>query len=354
MEYKCNKFSYRPSATVIIATKNKVDSKANFEILLFERSTNTAFAPGHCVFPGGTFEEASDECQEWMDYFEEYGVSSKQLDRLFVKEPNTKRTNPFLSTGKNFSREISLRITACRETFEEVGILFFRNHKTLKKLSSTPTFGEDFEDVNFDRVGWQFAVHKDAKQFLNLCRSLHVVPDLWSLYEWSLWRSPFTAEKRYDTVFYFVSSTKKPTLLLEHSEVKRAMWKTASEYLDLHKNQKIWLPPPQMYELSRLSKFTQLQNLTNYASYRSRQGKELLAPFYFKSSDAMIGVLPGDDLYPSEQNIPSSTLNYSSNQLKCMANNLHRIVSFDMHETVIQKNVSSSNSQLDIFDKCKL
>uniref|UniRef100_A0A0K8UW76 Nucleoside diphosphate-linked moiety X motif 19, mitochondrial n=1 Tax=Bactrocera latifrons TaxID=174628 RepID=A0A0K8UW76_BACLA len=131
-------------------------------------------------------------------------------------------------------------------------------------------------------------------------------------------------------------------------------WKTASEYLDLHKNKKIWLPPPQMYELSRLSKFTRLQNLTNYASYRSRQTKELLAPFYYKSSDAMIGVLPGDDLYPSEENSPSSTLNYSSKQLKFMAKNLHRIVSFDMHETVIQKNVSSSNSQLDIFDKCKL
>ncbi|XP_069962626.1 acyl-coenzyme A diphosphatase NUDT19 [Bactrocera oleae] len=193
----------------------------DMSILLFERTTNTAFALGHCVFPGGTFEEASDECQEWMDYFEEYGVSSNQLDRLIVKESNIKRSSPVLTSGKKFSRAISLRLTACRETFEEVGILFSRNHKTLKKISIAPTFGEDFED--FDRVGWQFSVHNDAKQFLKLCRNLQIVPDLCCLYEWSLWRSPFVAQKRYDTVFYFVSCTKMPTLLLEHSEVKRAM-----------------------------------------------------------------------------------------------------------------------------------
>lgn len=131
-----------------------------------------------------------------MDYFEEYGISPNQLDRLIVKEPKIKRSSPLLTSGKNFSRDISLRLTACRETFEEVGILIFRNHETLKKLSSAPTFGEDFDNVNFDRVGWQFAVHNDAKQFLNLCRSLHIVPDLWCLYEWSLWRTPFTAKKR--------------------------------------------------------------------------------------------------------------------------------------------------------------
>ncbi|XP_054082296.1 acyl-coenzyme A diphosphatase NUDT19 isoform X3 [Zeugodacus cucurbitae] len=323
-------------------------------ILLFERTTNTAYAPGHCVFPGGTFEEASDECQEWIDYFKEYGVTSNQLDRLIVKETNIKRASPLLTSGKNFPRDISLRITACRETFEEVGILFFRNHETLKRLNSAPTFGENFEDVNFDRVGWQFAVHNDAKQFLNLCRRLHIVPDLWCLYEWSLWRSPFTAKKRYDTVFYFASLTKTPALLMEHNEVKSAMWKTASEFLALHKKRKIWLPPPQVYELVQLSKFENLQNLTKYASEHSIQGTELLAPFYYKSSDALIGVLPGDDLYPSEQNNQSSTLDYSSDELKYMAKDLHRIVSFDMHQTVIQKNISSRDNHLNIFEKCKL
>lgn len=60
-----------------------------------------------------------------------------------------------------------------------------------------------------------------------------------------------------------------------------------------------------MYELSRLSKFTNLQNLTKYASDRSRQGTELLSPFYYKSSDALIGVLPGKIFFYSniENNI---------------------------------------------------
>ncbi|XP_053959261.1 acyl-coenzyme A diphosphatase NUDT19-like [Anastrepha ludens] len=355
MEEDCPQYKYRPSATVILAIdKNDLLSKHNYEILLFERTTHTAFTPGHCVFPGGTFEEASDESQEWLDYFKNYGINPNLLDSLIVQYSCIKRSNPLLTSGKNLSRDISLRITALRETFEEVGILLFRDHETLKKLTSTPAFGEDYNSLNFDRAKWQNAVHNDAKQFLYLCQSLQIVPDLWCLYEWSLWRSPLEATKRYDTVFYFASLAQRPKLLPERTEVKVAMWQTASEFLELYKQHKIWLPPPQVYELLRLSNIKSLQNLTNFACVRSKQGTNLLTPVYYKCLDAVILALPGDEMYPTNPNKPMKVIDCSSKQLLNMTKQLHRLVLFDVYNGIVQKNIFATDGHLSFFTKNKL
>ena len=90
-----------------------------------------------------------------------------------------------------FSRELSLRITAIRETFEEVGILFCKDSKSLASNDGFGSFKEDF-----DRKHWQAAVHKDPTQFIMLCKELNVIPDLWSLQEWSTWLTPATFKKR--------------------------------------------------------------------------------------------------------------------------------------------------------------
>lgn len=40
-------------------------------------------------------------------------------------------------------------------------------------------------------------VYEDASNFLKLCEELNVVPDLWSLHEWSVWLTPtFKRSKR--------------------------------------------------------------------------------------------------------------------------------------------------------------
>ncbi|TMW42698.1 hypothetical protein DOY81_012222 [Sarcophaga bullata] len=90
---------FRKSSSLIILAKDKVqvDKQADFKALLFNRHEKASFMPNSAVFPGGVCESA-DENPVWR---------------------------------KHFEKELSLRITAIRETFEELGIIFCRDRKSL-------------------------------------------------------------------------------------------------------------------------------------------------------------------------------------------------------------------------------
>lgn len=91
-----------------------------------------------------------------------------------------------------YPRELSLRIAAIREAFEELGVIFCRDRKHI--AGDSGGYGNFRE--NFDRSHWQKLVHNDSNKFLTLCEELDIVPDLWSLYEWSNWFTPSTFKKR--------------------------------------------------------------------------------------------------------------------------------------------------------------
>lgn len=81
-------------------------------------------------------------------------------------------------------REITLRLTAVRECFEEVGLLLCRSRSQLD--FGAVTCAQAVPDLE----SWQRRVHNKPAEFLTLCRELNVVPDLWALHEWSAWASP--------------------------------------------------------------------------------------------------------------------------------------------------------------------
>lgn len=91
-------------------------------------------------------------------------------------------------------REITLRLTALRECFEEVGILLCRTREQLDELTAEAP-STHFQENNFDREAWQKRVHERPSEFLNLCQELKIVPDLWALHEWSVWASPTIIKK---------------------------------------------------------------------------------------------------------------------------------------------------------------
>lgn len=193
-------------------------SASFFQILLAKRTVRTAYAPDHYVFPGGVFDSKADENIDWLNHFESFGISSRELDILNLEHlPN--RPDPLMTNKRFFSRDISLRITAIREAFEEVGLLLCLTKDQLKhNRKGCATFNN-----NFNRPYWQERVHSNPLEFLSLCKYLQVVPDIWSLHEWSIWRSPPSALKRYDTVLYIVALDVRPELLLEPSEIEEEL-----------------------------------------------------------------------------------------------------------------------------------
>lgn len=88
------------------------------------------------MFPGGLI-ESSDADLKWLKLFQEQGYTDDNFKPLYPNSVN--RPEIFISKGNEISREISLRISAIRETFEECGILFCKNssHANVSDISDT-------------------------------------------------------------------------------------------------------------------------------------------------------------------------------------------------------------------------
>ncbi|TMW45880.1 hypothetical protein DOY81_009046 [Sarcophaga bullata] len=120
---------WRESASLIICAKSpgKI-GEYDYKVLLFKRSDHTAFFKN-------------------QGYFEEFGVTQQSLKELLVLDNGVTKDRKYYSLrvmvvmidffkkSKIWAREISLRINAIRETFEETGIFLSRNREQLKTSS---------------------------------------------------------------------------------------------------------------------------------------------------------------------------------------------------------------------------
>lgn len=80
-------------------------------------------------------------------------------------------------------------------------------------------------------------MHNNPSEFLELCKSLKVVPDLWSLYEWSAWLTPTMLPKRFQTAFFLVTLNNQPQILTEQTEVQDS---SVPQKLKLTKNSSLF------------------------------------------------------------------------------------------------------------------
>ncbi|KAH8377332.1 hypothetical protein KR093_004901, partial [Drosophila rubida] len=339
---------YRPSASLILASKQTFPASEQYDysVLIIKRTERIAYAPNHCVFPGGVFERDADESSDWLAYLYSSGVTDSQLDVL--KSHQSSGRPELMSQGDNFTRDISLRITAVREAFEEVGILICRPFNSLEDLMST---GQPAHVLlqPFERELWQQRVHHDAKQFLELCRHLNVIPDLWALSEWSVWRSPASVTRKYDTVYYFAAlESNNVPLLLEPSEVAAAYWLHPGDCLLQSKEGIIWLPFLLLYETARLMSMKHWQQLLEFASKRSKRGSTVFQPIYYRCDGCLLGVLPGDELYLNNpQNCTESiVLPDSIAEVNKRAKHYHRYIIYNYHRVDFASNLPPLDDHL--------
>lgn len=333
----------RHSASLILVSKDTEVARAGFDYnaLLFRRNSKSTFMPDSSVFPGGVCETV-DSSQTWLRLFNRYDVSRHKLNELCQAPLNTKGSDETLNAA------VSLRLTALRETFEEMGILLCRDRKTLTSIDGYAQFNEQF-----DRKHWQHIVHNDASEFLTLCEELDVVPDLWSLHEWSAWRTPSTFQKRFETVFFLAALASRPQVLMESNEVKDYEWRAPLDYLEAALKKQVWLPPPQFYELSRCLNFQKLEQLRLFAQQRSSKGSVLLHPVIYKCTDGFVHLLPGDDLYPSNPDASSEKIEtgISTAEFRALAKEkLHRSEHKNQHESHLIINFKPADGHVNPLD----
>lgn len=91
------------------------------------------------------------------------------------------------------------------------------------------------------------------------------------------------------------------------------------------------LTGPQIYELYRLNRVNDLQQMIEFAKGRQHKGSTLLFPVVFEMSDCFVTVFPGDDYYPTTPNYCGDDVDVqkyahlSSVDFRKMAKNLHRM-----------------------------
>ncbi|MEE6500532.1 hypothetical protein FKM82_003819 [Ascaphus truei] len=276
----------------------------DYEVLLLKRSASSGFMPNAFVFPGGLV-DTSDFSNDWVKVFERFKHRPNFGLGLVKQHPSTRP--PIFATdraefGSLIPGEVAFRICAIRETFEESGVLLVVPEDSNIEDNQNFLEMDDHDEGALDK--WRLEVQKNPFQFIQMCKEMRCVPNIWALHEWANWLTPTfsrgSKSRRYDTAFFICSLQKKPHATGDQKEVVSFQWWTPPDALEECRSQKIWIPPPQFYELSRLCRQSSIHELHRFCLDRALEGCERWMPVFIHAEDGIVNVLPGDDLYPEE------------------------------------------------------
>ena len=81
--------------------------------------------PNAYVFPGGVLAQ-SDSSSAWLELFHSQGFSEDDLEALVLRDVDRPLLMSKAEVTEGVARDLALRLTAIRETFEESGVLLYR------------------------------------------------------------------------------------------------------------------------------------------------------------------------------------------------------------------------------------
>jgi len=289
-------FAKTKSLNINLAAPEECSHLFDYKVLMLKRSSKSKFMPNAFVFPGGVIAGA-DSVEGWKHHFKDFGYTDDDLEELVLNNVDRPLLMKKADVNESISRDIALRLAAIRETFEESGVLLVKSERYANQSAA-------FLFENSSKLDWwRKQVHTSPDQLLSLYREVGAVPDLWGLKEWSDWLTPTDlneqGRRRFDTIFYTASLNSIPTTMLDQAEVTAVQWTDPASLLWQFYQRKLWLAPPQVYELSRLLHFRVMEDLAKFSSTREQEGLTTWLPVRMECEDGMLSILPGDSLYPT-------------------------------------------------------
>eukprot|EP01102_Stenamoeba_stenopodia_P020022 TRINITY_DN7682_c0_g2_i2.p1 TRINITY_DN7682_c0_g2~~TRINITY_DN7682_c0_g2_i2.p1 ORF type:complete len:305 (+),score=84.86 TRINITY_DN7682_c0_g2_i2:29-943(+) len=190
----------KTAATLLLCLHSPPDSTtsngSDYKILMVKRSTKARFMPGAHVFPGGILED-TDSDSSWVS-----------------------------SVGNSPSLEITTKVAAIRELFEETNVLLFeRSPQAVDAVAP--------KDLSFRE-----RVRANASSFPSVLKELgdKRLP-INSLLPWSHWVTPKQERYRYDTYFYlsplYLATPSSLLAAQDNSETTQVSWLRPEEALQL-------------------------------------------------------------------------------------------------------------------------
>lgn len=267
----------------------------------------------------------TDFSSEWLELIGHQGVSLK---------PSMSNSTFYTSftglTANSLPAYIGFRICAIRETFEESGVLLVK--PLTQDKNGVRQSSQDEHNINANKLNaWRKVIQKDASLFLQFCKDIQCVPDIWSLYEWSNWITPANNLRRYNTIFYLAFLDDEPEICHDGEEVTNSLWMHPDKVMLLRKEYKI--APPQFVEMSRLCRWTNIQDLKTFVE-KSLEGIQEWEPVVVtcKNKENTIYFFPGDTLY---ENLKQETYrHYQKFMATKKPEGLNKIPSMKLSQTI--------------------
>jgi len=202
----------RDAATVIVLRPGRPDG---VEVYCVKRSDKSAFMAGAVAFPGGKV-DASDADEAWAPLV---GALPERARRL--ADPARAAT--------------ALAIAACRETFEEAGLLCVRR----RGAGAARAAGASEDDVAAARAA--LASGKSLRQAV-ADAGLELALD--GLVPFARWVTPAAEARRFDARFYLVRAPEAHEARVDGHEATDGFWARPSDVLARFEAGELWLAPP--------------------------------------------------------------------------------------------------------------
>jgi 8-oxo-dGTP pyrophosphatase MutT (NUDIX family) len=190
------------AATVVLLRQ----SPGGPQVLLTKRAAGLSFMASMWVFPGGRMEQ-SDFRPDVLARVASLDLADRERRLLSLQ-------------GAQLPLEtlLGLHVAACRETFEEAGVMLGR-----------PRAGGPCDQAQHARLAGRRAEASTGGGFARLLADEDLLLDLGSLTYWSHWITPAGEGKRFDTRFFAVEVPADQDASADLAELTHHAWMTADE-----------------------------------------------------------------------------------------------------------------------------
>jgi 8-oxo-dGTP pyrophosphatase MutT (NUDIX family) len=215
------------AATVLLLR----EVEAELEVLMMCRGAGLSFMAGMWVFPGGRVDAADATAAACRCLAATSGAADCDHLQTLDGEP--------VPAGQ----AVALRVAACRETFEEAGVLLARD------TQGRPCRAERVEALQARRT----AVAGDAASFVTMLEEEELYLDADRLVYWSHWITPSLEPKRFDTRFFAIAVPPEQAVSADLSELTHHAWIRPARASEAIERGEIRVVPPTLLTLEDLA-----------------------------------------------------------------------------------------------------
>ena len=265
-----------PAATVLLLRES---ASGELEVLMTQRAAGLTFMGGLWVFPGGRVEPA--DCSPEV-------AGSAVMERL---EAVRQRMLDTSGSGITADLALGLLVAACRETFEESGVLLARPRSRSASL----------DDTQLARLAERRANCGDATDFARLVIAEDLQLELERLVYWSHWITPSLERRRFDTRFFAVRVPPGQEASVDRCETTQHAWLGERAVRDCLASGEMRMAPPTVATLEDLwrshARHSDIDTMLD--AERGREVPPILPKMLAKDPATVEVVLPWDPLYPA-------------------------------------------------------